>query len=68
MISAGKRKPRYGLDVVLVPETLPQIPNSRQSDRTSYIETGGYVTLTTFSIHSSAFIISFNAAVFHSNF
>ena len=24
MISAGKRKPRYGLGVVLIPETLPQ--------------------------------------------
>jgi hypothetical protein len=23
MISAGKRKPRYGLDVVLMPGTLP---------------------------------------------
>ena len=26
MISAGKRKPRYGLDVVLIPATLPHTP------------------------------------------
>jgi hypothetical protein len=26
MISAGKRKPQYGLDVVFMPEALPQTP------------------------------------------
>jgi hypothetical protein len=34
IMSAGKRKPRYGLDVVLMLETLPQALNYRQPDST----------------------------------
>ncbi len=40
MISPGKRKPRYGLDVVFMPETLPQALNLRQPDSTKQSQTG----------------------------
>src|SRR5918993_57394 len=32
MISAGKRKPRYGFDVVLIPDTLPLASSCYQPD------------------------------------
>jgi hypothetical protein len=34
MISAGKRKPRYRLDVVLMSDTLPQALGCYQPDST----------------------------------